>query len=357
MKVSSEADTFAEGSLRTVLLKAATLRHQNAFSVIKIEFENQVKKINLQKNPLPSLDFGFVSIDCGSHVILDASLIQEKGAIFVLDSQANQIKNCELTHFPETGILILGNENNIEGNHFTQSPKSSALVLGPQASLNKIKNCQFENLDEAIHLSSNSGWGNELSQNQFKQINQREIMNRASRWDSPKINLRQISGNTSEIELLGNLNEEAMLELYYSSNEKQWLPLQQKKVQPNSGEFRISFNVSGIPLQSTFAVIATTLRKNTSEFSNALPFPTSKSESSPASAPALPAEHPATTVPESQEESPKIDPLLNSNKLPGLENLPTPSSEKKSEINIQSNKKSGPSDFFKVEILDAPSVP
>lgn len=44
LKVNSEADTLSEGTLRTALLKAAALRHQNAFSLIKIEFENSVKK-------------------------------------------------------------------------------------------------------------------------------------------------------------------------------------------------------------------------------------------------------------------------------------------------------------------------
>lgn len=375
--MNSEADTLSEGTLRTALLKAAALRHQNAFSLIKIEFENSVKKIRLQKNALPSLDAGFVSIDCASRVTMDASQVEDKKAVLVLDSHSNQIKGCEFTHFQENGILVLGNENILQNNRFTQSIKAYGIVLRAQASHNKITNNIFENLDTAIRLVSNTGWGNEFSQNFFKQISRKEIENNASRWDSSRINLKRLSGSASEIEIIGSLNEEVVLELYYSNNEKQWLPLTQKKVQVQSqsqeGEFKTLFNISGIAPQNSFAVLATATRKNTSDFSNSLTHVLAKPESTTSLNPSLTvetpkAEHPKEEIKEtvqkeiiseedqnkdamkdSTKEVPKVDPLFNSTKLPGFEATPPAS-----EINIQSNKKSGPSDSFKVEILDGP---
>jgi hypothetical protein len=96
-------DGVLPGTLRTILLQAAGIRHNNPFTLVKINFDTSVKRVRVTKGDLPPVVEGLISIDCADRVILDGSLLEpsylgegEAVAGLTLSSSGNTVKGCQI---------------------------------------------------------------------------------------------------------------------------------------------------------------------------------------------------------------------------------------------------------------------
>ncbi|MDX1387201.1 MAG: hypothetical protein R3257_06390, partial [bacterium] len=64
LEVTRERDGLLEGTLRTVLIQASGIRSQNSFTLVRIVFSPQVRRVRITKGPLPKIDGSLTTLDC-----------------------------------------------------------------------------------------------------------------------------------------------------------------------------------------------------------------------------------------------------------------------------------------------------
>jgi hypothetical protein len=300
LTVTKEGDGFLPGTLRTVLLQAAGIRHHNPFTLVKITFDPTVKRIGVIKGNLPALEEGLITLDCANHVILDGTSLDrhylnegEQPSGLMIRSSGNFIKGCQFVGFGGPAIVLAGNRNQIRENSIgtlagqNQSQENSsyvgpAIYITEPASENLIESNEIlGNKQEGITFSPQVGSGNRIVSNFFqdsvkKAINGNENFNRSSR---PV--LRPIVKEGDSFIISGQAADQGEIELYMvGSNGKDGRISLIPPFSTGRGDFSVSVKNKGfIPGTTQIIALATATGRNTSEFSDAVVIPVESAKS------------------------------------------------------------------------------
>ncbi|MFO1520254.1 MAG: right-handed parallel beta-helix repeat-containing protein [bacterium] len=304
LTVTQEGDGFVPGTLRTILLQAAGIRHNNPFTLVKIGFDSGVKKVRLIKGNLPAVEDGLTTIDCGNRVIIDGSQIDprylqegETANGLTFRSSGNALKGCQLIGFSGHALVLSGNRNQIKENKIgteaaqktnPASPPTpgapddvitnggSGIYIADQASENVIEsNSILGNKQDGITLSPQAGPGNRIVNNVFQDNGKKGINGNenANRTHKPAMKGMIKEGDTFIIS--GTVADTCDMEIYMASQSgREGKILIVPLFSTGRGDFSVSVKNKGfIPGESKIVVLATASGHNTSEFSDAVVVP------------------------------------------------------------------------------------
>jgi hypothetical protein len=299
LTVDRERDGILPGTLRTALVQAGGILAKNNFTIVKIVFAPQVKRIQITKGLLPEIDGSLMTIDCRAHqekvVIEWASQVEagedpgEERVGFKISGNGNTVRGCHLTGFPASGILITGNRNVIEDNvlgyhkevpetaveasSLYQEPKTNGragIQLAKGANENKIRhNDIVGNTFHGIFIEEGVGTANEISYNFFSKNSGQAIKAMPSGNKTQTPTLQRITQNGGTYLIEGTTPPRSTVQIYQAgggSDEVGMLVKEEKQYQ--SDKFTITIEDRGIvPNETQLVVLAQALGKNTSEFS------------------------------------------------------------------------------------------
>jgi hypothetical protein len=299
LTVTKESDGILPGTLRTVLLQAAGIRHNNPFTLVRIVFDPSVKQIRVSKGNLPPITEGLINIDCSDRVVLDGSQLDstylgegESVAGLTLQSSGNTVKGCQIVGFTGNGIVVTGNRNQIRENKIgsdaskattpgspaqalapedTLTNSGSGIFLGENASENSIESNEISgNKGDGITFAPQTGSGNRAIGNIFEEngkkgINSNDNSNRTSRPI-----LKPIYKEGDSYIISGTLSDMSDLEIYLASvNGREGKMAIVPLFTNGRGDFSVSVKSKGfVPGESKIVVLATSPNHNTSEFSD-----------------------------------------------------------------------------------------
>ncbi|MBI2335419.1 MAG: right-handed parallel beta-helix repeat-containing protein [Deltaproteobacteria bacterium] len=289
LTVTSEDDGFKPGTLRTVLLAVNTLRNQNPFKLVSIQFADHVHRIVL-KFPLPEIEASLITLDCqlkDRKVLIDGSELIDSSGLVVTGNRAT-IQNCHLTGFDKAALALHGHHNTIQHNiigylpgsykethvSYYGTPKTNSgigILLEDGASENSIVNNELiANQKGAILLQSSAGSQNKISHNLFAE-NRGLPIHDSSAYSAIIPKIEKFQKNSESFSLEGRVSPLAKVELYLVGKNDQHIAQKLSETQANAtGKFVTSGSWSSlIPGQSKVVAISHDSRANTSIFSNA----------------------------------------------------------------------------------------
>ncbi len=197
LTVTREGDGILPGTLRTALIQASGFRGQNSFVLVRIVFDPTVKRVRVTKGPLPEIDGSLTTLDCQNSVgrgLIEGAIEDTEGldpgeeiAGLKITSNGNTVRNCHLTGFQGSGILIRGNRNVVEYNTLgyhkdvpetavppsplfdePKTNKGAGVALGAGASDNQVQNNEIiANTFNGVELTQAVGKGNKVTYNLF----------------------------------------------------------------------------------------------------------------------------------------------------------------------------------------------
>ncbi len=298
--VTKEGDGLIAGTLRTVLMQALGIRQNNPFTLVTINFDPSIKRIRISKGNLPPIDKGLITIDCGGKITLDGSQINpaelepnEKIIGITFRSSGNILKGCRFVGFKGAAVVLSGNRNQIRGNSFGDSSKSTTQTIGnsnddflnngtaililDESSENLIEANEFiHSKQESIVFNSQNGSGNRIAANSFINNGQKEIQSNQNSNQTPKLTLRSIVKEGDGYLISGTLNEPSEIELFmtYSINKENKMTTIVPLVPFGKGDFSLNIKNKGFtPGTTKIFALSTATGRNTSEFSDPVLIP------------------------------------------------------------------------------------
>ncbi len=301
--VNRERDGILQGTLRTALIQASGIRAQNPFALVKITFDPSLRRVKVSKGPLPEIDGSLTTLDCqtaqGRALIEwvppeDSSSLdpgEEKSGLKIT-SHGNTVRNCHITGFPGSGILLKGNRNRIEHNtlgyhseipeialnisNLDAAPKSNGgagIRLESDANENTIEyNEIFANGQAGVLFAPRSGAQNRVSYNRFARNEGSPIKVNPGNHNTPNPTLSKIESSGDHFVIEGTASPQANLQVYMlgpQTNDIKLLVVEDRDRKNNKGEhFSIVTKSKGfVAGQTQLVVLARDEKRNTSEFS------------------------------------------------------------------------------------------
>ncbi|HCU24102.1 MAG TPA: hypothetical protein DF383_03715 [Deltaproteobacteria bacterium] len=299
LTVTRESDGIIPGSLRTTLIQASGIRAQNPFTLVKIVFDPNVKRIRLSKGPLPEISGSLISIDCQNpqgRVLIEGVSQNAEGvdptlevAGFKLTSNGNSIRNCHLTGFRGPGILIRGNRNVVEYNTLgyhkevaESAVESSALLEEPKTNQGPgilIADGSSENLIQSndivantsggVEIAAGAGKGNKVLYNLFAKNSGKPIKVTPGPHSTRPPQITRIQLQDDSYSISGTSEAGVDLQIYLLGKEENEIGMIVVPSAKVTGEnFTVVTKSKGfIPNQSKIVALAHGRNRNTSEFS------------------------------------------------------------------------------------------
>ena len=295
LTVTKEGDGFLPGTLRTILLQAAGIRHNNPFSLVKINFDPTVKRIRINKGNLPPLEEGLVAIDCVGQVTFDGSLLDaryleegESPAGLILKSSGNTLKGCRFEGFAGHAIVVAGNRNQIRENRIGNPPvpkpaglpagaaddvltnAGSGIFIADGASENLIENNEIlGNKQDGVTFSTQAGPGNRIDANVFDENGRKGIHGGDNAYRATKPVLKPVVREGDSYILSGTTSEGGELEIALASaSGKEGKMVIVPSFMTGRGDFSVSVKNKGfIPGSSKIVALLNAPGRNVSEFS------------------------------------------------------------------------------------------
>jgi parallel beta helix pectate lyase-like protein len=304
LTVTKEGDGFLPGTLRTILLQAAGIRHNNPFNLVKIYFDPSVKRVRVNKGNLPPIEEGLITIDCAQKVTLDGSLIDsryleegESPAGLTLHSSGNVIKGCQFEGFGGHAIVLAGNRNQIRENRIGALPvaktlpnglpapaspedtltnSGSGIYIADQASENQIESNEIlGNRQDGITFASQTGPGNRIVGNVFDE-NAKKGIQGGTLYRTARPVLRPIMKEGDSYIISGIASDTGEIEISMAASDgKEGKMTIVPPFSTGRGDFSVSVKSKGfVPGSTKIVALATASGRNTSEFSDPVPIPT-----------------------------------------------------------------------------------
>lgn len=321
LTVTTERDGYTEGTLRAAIIGANGLRSQTPYTTVKINMTPHVRRIQITKGALPSLEGSLITLNClnGSGKVLiekineeplaDAKASKESeesanpGHVLRIISNNNTIRSCHFTGGLGAGLAIFGNHNIIEHNTLGYLKDHSAKHLGaallrgtPQGNQGPglfIGEGSHDNLVQhneilgnnasGIKLGPGVGAGNEIRYNYFSKNQGSPIQSSPSPWQiqSPSIErITLIKDQTNEAtwKITGTRPAQSRVQLYTSNPTEAEINTliaeYDGRGAKRATQFEIEVAQNALP-ENTPALSALAFKKNfnTSEFSRPAPIP------------------------------------------------------------------------------------
>ncbi len=329
LTVTKERDGLLPGTLRTALIQASGIRAQNSFTIVKIVFSPQVRRLQITKGPLPDWEGSLLTIDCsipdGRGIIEYVAREDDAGedpsqepSVLTLRSNGNLIRNCHLTGATGAGIKIFGNHNIIEhsalGFHqevpetaappsaLYQVPKTNGkagVYLGPGANENQIQhNDIVANTYHGVFLDRGVGTANRIEFNYFVKNSGESIKAVQGTPVTPSPTLQNIRQEGDRFIISGTASPRSEIQIYMTGKTKDevgMLVVQAKGPSPmERGHFEIETKSKGFVLGETQLVAQSHgFNLNSSEFSSPILV----------GSPKTPVEDPASDVRENEADN------------------------------------------------------
>ena len=302
LTVSKESDSVLPGTLRTVMLQAMGIRHNNPFTLVKITFDPSVKHIRVNKGNLPPVTGGLISLDCADHVTLDGSTLDtrylgegETPAGLILQSSGNTVKGCQIVGFSGNGLVLSGNRNQIRENKIGSEGKAeetltnagSGIFFSENASENIIESNQIAgNKLDGITFSPYTGPGNRVVGNIFMENGRKGIGSTENLNRSVKPALKPIVKEGDSYIISGTLADVSDVEIFMAGpNGREGKMTIVPLFTQSRGDFSISVKSKGFfPGETKIVGLATSPGRNTSEFSDPVVIPSAEARTFEASA-------------------------------------------------------------------------
>ncbi|MBL7686308.1 MAG: right-handed parallel beta-helix repeat-containing protein, partial [Deltaproteobacteria bacterium] len=250
--VTKETDALVPGTLRTLLLQAAGIRHNNPFKIVKISFDPSIRRILITKGNLPAIEEGLTQIDCADRVIIDGSqfdnrYLQNNETIvgLYLKSSGNTLKGCQITGFAGHALVLSGNRNQILNNKFGSEATSNNSAnnygtspnMNPPSTDNSIgnlgsgiyfldfsndnvveNNLFFSNKQDGITFSAQAGVNNRLESNSFSDNGRKGINSNNNLSQSSRPILRSVLREGDGYLVSGTLNDPGEIEIFVGTS-------------------------------------------------------------------------------------------------------------------------------------------
>lgn len=305
LTVSREGDGLLPGTLRTALIQAGGIRSQNAFTLVRIVFEPNVKRVRVTKGPLPEISGSLTTIDCQN--AQGRGLIEgvdentegvdptEEVAGLKLTSNGNAVRNCHITGFRGPGILIRGNRNTVEYNTIgyhkavgesaveasaifgePKTNQGAGVFIGDGSSENVVQNNDIvANAFNGVELSGGVGAANKVVYNFFAKNSGRPIKLAPSANGSRQPQITKIVQQGDLYLISGVAEAKADLQIYTSGKEDGEIGMiVVPGTQIPADTFTVATKSKGfIPNQTKIVALAQTPNRNTSEFSSPIVIP------------------------------------------------------------------------------------
>lgn len=344
LEVTRERDGLLPGTLRTVLIQASGIRSQNSFTLVRIVFAPQVRRVRITKGPLPEIDGSLTTLDCSNpqgRVTLEYVDAEddagydpsaEEASVLTLTSNGNLIRNCHITGAPGPGIRIYGNRNVIEhsaiGYHadvpetnvpasaLYDPPKSNGragIYLGKGANENVIQhNDIVGNTYHGVLLDNGVGTANKINYNYFSRNSGQPIKAQPGTRTTLTPTIQKISQIGDSFVIEGIASPRATVQIYMVGENKGEVGMLVSEANEHpsntSAKFEIETKSKGFTLGKTqLTALAHGVNMNSSEFSEPIVVGKPKSDSDNALSPEGSPEDGDTAAEQEEDESEPVD--------------------------------------------------